>query len=73
MKNKTSKQKKTKTKQKLWHVFGVVWSCFVYNKTTLKGTEALGVWGITDIYLNDNSEPTTPFLSDQKNQLDFES
>jgi hypothetical protein len=22
------------TNQKLWHVFGVVWSCFVYNKTT---------------------------------------
>jgi hypothetical protein len=33
MKNKTSKQNKTKTKQILWHVFGVVWSCFVYNKT----------------------------------------
>ena len=29
--------------------------------------EALGVWGITDIYLNDNFQPTTPFLSDQKN------
>jgi hypothetical protein len=28
--------------------------------------EALGVWGITDIYLSDNFEPTTPFLSDQK-------
>jgi hypothetical protein len=28
------KQNKTKTEQKLWHVFGVVWSCFVYNKTT---------------------------------------
>ena len=26
--------------------------------------EALGVWGITEIYLNDNFEPTTPFLSD---------
>jgi hypothetical protein len=26
-----------------------------------------GVWEITDIYLNDNFEPTTPFLSDQKN------
>ena len=25
-----------------------------------------GVGGITDIYLNDNFEPTTPFLSDQK-------
>jgi hypothetical protein len=34
VKNKTSKQKKTKTKQKLWHVFGVVWFCFVNNKTT---------------------------------------
>jgi hypothetical protein len=29
--------------------------------------QALGVWGITDIYLNANFEPTTPFLSDQKN------
>ena len=29
--------------------------------------QTLGVWGITDIYLNDNFEPTTPFLSDQKN------
>ena len=28
-----------------------------------------GVWGITDIYLNDNFEPTTPFLSDQKNLI----
>ena len=28
---------------------------------------ALGVWRITDIYLNDNFEPTTPFLSNQKN------
>jgi hypothetical protein len=33
----------------------------------LSSPEALGVWGITDIYLNDNFEPTTPFLSDQKN------
>ena len=33
----------------------------------LSPPEALGVWGITDIYLNDNFEPTTPFLSDQKN------
>jgi hypothetical protein len=32
-----------------------------------KPPEALGVWGITDIYLNDNFESTTPFLSDQKN------
>ena len=24
--------------------------------------EALGILGITDIYLNDNFEPTTPFL-----------
>jgi hypothetical protein len=32
-----------------------------------KPSEALEVWGITDIYLNDNFEPTTPFLSDQKN------
>jgi hypothetical protein len=31
------------------------------------GLAALGVWGITDIYLNDNFEPTTPFLSNQKN------
>ena len=34
--------------------------------------EALGILGITDIYLNDNFEPTTPFLSDQK-KIDFES
>jgi hypothetical protein len=27
---------------------------------------------MTDIYLNDNSEPTTPFVSDQKKKLDFE-
>jgi hypothetical protein len=33
--------------------------------------EALGILGITDIYLNDNFEPTTPFLSDPK-KLDFE-
>ena len=29
--------------------------------------ETLGILGITNIYLNDNFEPTTPFLSDQKN------
>ena len=28
--------------------------------------ETLELWGITDIYFNDNFEPTTPFLSDQK-------
>ena len=28
--------------------------------------EPMGILGITDIYLNDNFEPTTPFLSDQK-------
>jgi hypothetical protein len=33
---------------------------------------ALGTLGIADIYLNDNFEPTTPFLSDKK-KLDFES
>jgi hypothetical protein len=27
---------------------------------------ALGILGITDIYLNENFEPTTPFLSDKK-------
>ena len=27
--------------------------------------EALGILGITDIYLNDNFEPTTLFLSNQ--------
>jgi hypothetical protein len=32
-------------------------------------TEALGILGITYIYLNDNFEPTTPFLSDQKNLI----
>jgi hypothetical protein len=31
--------------------------------------EALGILRITDIYLNDNFEPTTPFLSDQKNLI----
>ena len=31
--------------------------------------EALEILGITDIYLNDNFEPTTPFLSDQKNLI----
>jgi hypothetical protein len=31
--------------------------------------EALGILGITDIYLNDNFEPTTPFLSDHKNLI----
>jgi hypothetical protein len=29
--------------------------------------EALEILGITDIYLNNNFEPTTQFLSDQKN------
>jgi hypothetical protein len=31
--------------------------------------EALGILGITNIYLNDNFEPTTSFLSDQKNLI----
>ena len=31
--------------------------------------EALGILGITYIYLNDNFEPTTPFLSDQNNLI----
>ena len=31
--------------------------------------EALWVWEITDIYLNDIFEPTTPFLSDKKNLI----
>ena len=31
--------------------------------------EALGILGITDIYFNDNFEPTTPFLSDQINLI----
>jgi hypothetical protein len=35
--------------------------------------EALGILGITDIYLNDNFEPTTPCLSDQKNLILIES
>jgi hypothetical protein len=34
-----------------------------------KPPEALGILGITDIFLNDNFEPTTPFLSDQKNLI----
>jgi hypothetical protein len=28
--------------------------------------EALGILGITDIYLNDNFEPTTPFFQIKK-------
>jgi hypothetical protein len=32
-------------------------------------TRVLGILGITDIYLNDNFDPTTPFLSDQKNLI----
>ena len=39
----------------------------VWGPRGAKPPEALEVWGITDIYLNDNFEPTTPFLSDQKN------
>jgi hypothetical protein len=31
--------------------------------------EALRILGITDIYLNDNFEPTTPILSDQRNLI----
>jgi hypothetical protein len=31
--------------------------------------EALGILGIAYIYLNNNFEPTTPFLSDQKNLM----
>ena len=34
-----------------------------------KHAEALGILGIADIYLNDNFESTTPFLSDQKNLI----
>jgi hypothetical protein len=30
---------------------------------------SMGILGITDIYLKDNFEPTTPFLSDQKNLI----
>ena len=39
----------------------------------VQGREALGILGITDIYLNDNFEPTTPFLSDQKKLILIES
>jgi hypothetical protein len=43
------------------------------NQTTKRKAPSGGaVLTITDIYLNDNFEPTTPFLSDQK-KLDFES
>jgi hypothetical protein len=42
-----------------------------YNEIHIESPEALGILGITDIYLNDNFEPTTPFLSDPK-KLDFE-
>ena len=35
----------------------------------LSPPETLGILGITDIYLNDNFEPTTPFFSDQKNLI----
>jgi hypothetical protein len=34
-----------------------------------KPPEALRILGITDNYLNDNFEPTTPFLSNQKNLI----
>jgi hypothetical protein len=45
-----------------------------YCEIHLKGPrglppEALGILGITDIYLNGNFEPTTPFLSDPKNLI----
>ena len=40
-----------------------------YGDQGAKPPEALGILGITDIYLNDNFEPTTPFLSDQKNLI----
>jgi hypothetical protein len=52
----------------------------VQGRTLVGGTggqsppEALGILGITDIYLNDNFEPTTLFLSNQKKlilSLDF--
>jgi hypothetical protein len=39
------------------------------GRTLVGGPEALGILGITDIYLNDNFEPTTPFISDQKNLI----
>jgi hypothetical protein len=48
----------------------------VQDRTLVGGPEGgkalLKLWGflgITDIYLNDNFEPTTPFLSDQKNLM----
>ena len=43
----------------------------IYEESTINFwiCEALGILGITDIYLNDNFEPTTPFLSDQKNLI----
>ena len=41
----------------------------VQGRTLVGGPEALGIVGITDIYLNDNFEPTTPFISDQKNLI----
>ena len=52
-----------------------VWGLLVQGRTLVGGPgeqsppEALGILGITDIYLNDNFEPTTPFLSDQKNLI----
>ena len=57
-------------------VFGLTWPGLehtIYHTqsehTNHYITEALRILGITDIYLNDNFEPTTPFLSDQKNLI----
>ena len=47
-----------------------VWGPLKVPRGAKPPPEALGILGITDIYLNDNFEPTTPFLSDQKNLSD---
>ena len=41
----------------------------IFQIENVKPPEVLGILGITDIYLKDNFEPTTPFLSDQKNLI----
>ena len=55
--------------QNLWLGGAWVGEGTAYSPQRVQGRapKALGGWGITDIYLNDNFEPTTPFLSDQKN------
>ena len=53
-------------------IYGIVLYCKFYNFDHLLlyiNNIQIRILGITDIYLNDNFEPTTPFLSDQKNLI----